>query len=259
MKNNIRRIVLLMLLVVALYNAIKLIEYREEAKNTNIEIPAATQPIEVYPPTEPIDLQPVDTEEVQDNCEMISEYTELYERNPEMVGIISIPDTNISYPILYSFDDPNFYLKHDFDKNESSHGSIFLGKDTIIDSSAVLIYGHYMKDGTMFADLHKFLNEEFFNVHQYLEINSLYELKNYQVIAVFKDYIHTKSDESFKFYNYYGEPEEEQFEEFKEFLESHSIYTRDLEFLTYEDKVAQLVTCSYHVDNGRLVVVCKEV
>lgn len=259
MKNHTRQIILFILLVIALYNAIKLIEYREEAKNTIIEIPTTTQPIEVYPPTEPIDHQPIDNDEPQDNCEMISEYTELYERNPEMVGVISIPDTNINYPVLYSPNDPNFYLKHDFDKNESAHGSIFLGKDTIMDSSAVLIYGHYMKDGTMFADLHKFLNEEFFNVHQYLEINSLYELKNYQVIAVFKDYIHMKSDESFKFYNYYGEPEEEQFEEFKEFLESHSIYTRDLEFLTYEDKVAQLVTCSYHVDNGRLVVVCKEV
>lgn len=253
MKTNIARITFLLLAAVMMYNSIKIINYYDDAKDSKVDIPEI--PATIVP-------QPTKPEEKEDpvpECVMIPEYMELYERNPEMVGTISIPDTNIDYPIMYSFDDPDFYLNHDFDKNENSHGSIFLGKDTSIDSSAIILYGHYMKDGTMFADLYKFLDEEFFNVHQYLEIHSLYEMKNYQVIAVFKDYVHTASDESFKFYNYYGEPEEEQFDEFKEFLMTHSIYTRDLEFLTYKDTVAQLVTCSYHVDNGRLVVVCKEV
>lgn len=258
MKTKTKHMLLISFTILMGLSIIKIINYYVDMQNSTIELPVVST-VDIVPTPENTPNGDLADDDSTHDSVMIPEYTELYEQNPDMVGRIIIPNTSINYPIMCSIDDSDYYLNHDFNKNENRHGSIFLGKDSCIDSNTILLYGHYMKDGTMFADLYKFLDEEFFNENSYLEIHSLYEKKNYQVIAVFKDYVHTVSDTSFKFYNYYGEPDEEKFKNFKEFLINNSIYSRDLDALTYGDNVAQLITCSYHVDNGRLVVVCKEV
>lgn len=266
----LKAIAYIILILIAACSVGKIIEYHNDAIDSTIDIPdkpiESMDPIESIQPSiiEPIEfLEPNDTTRVDidlDNSEpaMIPEYVDLYTENSDMVGRILIQDTNIDYPIMYS-EESNYYLRRDFSKSSNSHGCIFLGNNMTIDDNAIVIYGHNMKDKTMFSALTKFLDEEFFNIHQYIQLDSLYEERNYQVIAVARDYVHSVSDESFKFYNYYGTPTEEEFNEFKEFLMTHSVHTRDIEFLTYDDKIAQLVTCSYHRDHGRLIIICKEV
>lgn len=188
----------------------------------------------------------------------LSGFDDLQEQNSDFIGWISIPNTNIDYPILNDSLGTNYYLKHDFYRNDNSHGSLFTEKDISLDSKVVNIYGHNMKDGTMFSDLTNFLDFDFFNLNEFVTISTLYENKIYQVIAVFKDYVHAKDDTSFKFYNYVGYPAEDEFKRFKEFLEAKSINSRNLELLSIEDNIVQLITCSYHIKNGRLIIVLKE-
>lgn len=242
------------LVIIAIISTIMLVNYSRDKKS--IEIP---NPIETIDQSisDIVDDTIIDESEIE--SVMIPEYMELYETNPDFTGWITIEDTNIDYPIMCSIDDYDYYLSHDFYKDKNSHGSIFIGKDTMIDSTAVIIYGHNMKDGSMLHDLEKFLNEDFFNSHSTVRINTLYDKKEYEVISVFRDKVHTVDDTSFKFYNYYGEPEEDEFNDYVNFLSKNSIYSRDIDSLTIDTKIIQLVTCAYHTENGRLVVVLKEV
>lgn len=254
----IKLIMYIILILIAVCSIGKIINYYDDATESKVDIPAKpTEEIQesiIEIPNIPESDDTLDTSEPV----MIPEYVDLYNENSDMVGRIIIQDTNIDYPIMYS-EELNYYLNRDFSKSSNSHGSIFLGNNMTIDDNAIIIYGHNMKDKTMFSDLNLFLDEGFFNIHQYIQLDSLYEERSYRVVAVARDYVHNVSDTSFKFYEYYGSPTEEEFNEFKEFLTTHSVYTRDLEFLTYDDNIAQLVTCSYHREHGRLILICKEV
>lgn len=207
--------------------------------------------------------QPKESEEpiekTEDPIEMISGYDELLNINPDFIGWIEIEDTQVNNPIVYPSQGNNYYLKHSFYNELNSRGTIFIQENTSFDDHATILYGHYMKDGTMFGELKKFTDEDFFNNHQYITITNLYEEKTYEVISVFKDYVHTTDDTSFKFYKYYGNPDEEEFNRMVDFITDNSIHSRNLNELSMDDYIIQLVTCSYHTTNGRLSVVLREV
>ena len=82
----------------------------------------------------------------------------LYLENSDMVGWIQIEGTCIDYPVMQTPTDPTYYLKHDFEKNYTDYGCPFMQADcdAIAPSDNLIIYGHNMKDGSMFADLAKY-------------------------------------------------------------------------------------------------------
>ena len=86
--------------------------------------------------------------------------------NPEIIAWIRIPNTKIDYPVVQGTDN-EFYLKHTFKKTEHVAGSIFLDKDNSPDFSnrKSILYGHNMKDGSMFQGLHKYENEQYLKTH----------------------------------------------------------------------------------------------
>ena len=100
------------------------------------------------------------------------DFEALWETNPDTVGWIRIPDTVIDYPIVQRPKDNEFYLHTDFDGNASVHGAIYLDSDSEPDFSGWNhpIYGHHMKDGSMFKGITKFKDEDYFKSHQYFEI-----------------------------------------------------------------------------------------
>lgn len=224
---------------------------RETDIGAVLELPKFDRPEKVEESKEPIE----DEEIIQ----MIPGYDELLSINPDFIGWIEINDTQVNNPIVYPSQGNDYYLKHSFYNDYNSRGTLFIQENTSFDDHATIIYGHYMKDGTMFGELKKFTDEDFFNNHQYITITDLYEEKTYEVISVFKDYVHTTDDTSFKFYKYYGNPDEEEFNRMINFITNNSIHSRHIDKLTIDDHIIQLVTCSYHVTNGRLSVVIKEV
>ena len=91
--------------------------------------------------TEPAEQIPYSEEKM-----LLPELAELYQQNGDLVGWISIADTNINYPVMQSVNEPNFYLKHGFDKEYSDYGCPYVQEDCDVQepSDNLVIYGHHM-------------------------------------------------------------------------------------------------------------------
>lgn len=104
--------------------------------------------------------------------------------NPEVVGWIRIPDTDIDFPLTQTSDN-TFYLEHTWDLVESSYGNIFLecmNNPDFTDFNTI-VYGHHMRDGTMFAALRKYAEQEFYEAHPYVYIVTDAGIFRYEVFS----------------------------------------------------------------------------
>lgn len=174
----------------------------------------------------------------------------LFEKNINYRGWIKIDNTNINYPILQGQDNEE-YLYKDINNEYIVSGSIFMNYlNNGFDDQNTVLFGHNMKNGTMFANLKKYKEEDFFYNNNYIEI----ELSNGQYLKykVFSVYITDINDN-------YTKTSFEDKDEYKEFLErikNKSIYKSDIS-VNENDKIITLSTCSYEFDDARLVVTGK--
>lgn len=104
--------------------------------------------------------------------------------NPEVVGWIRIPDTDIDFPLTQT-EDNTFYLEHTWDLVESSYGNIFLEcmNNPDFKDFNTIVYGHHMGDGTMFASLRNYAEQEFFEAHPYVYIVTDEGVFRYEVFS----------------------------------------------------------------------------
>ena len=186
------------------------------------------------------------------------DYQELYLQNNDMVGWIKVEDTKINYPVMQSKDNPNFYLKHGFDKAYTDYGCPYVQEncDMELQSDNIIIYGHHMNDGSMFAGLMKFKDKNFWEKHKTISFDTLTDRQTYEVIAVFKTVVYTDSPESFKYYQFVNAENAEDFTAYVEKCKELSLYDTGVT-AEYGDKLLTLSTCEYSRTNGRLVVVAK--
>ena len=119
----------------------------------------------------------------------LAEYLELYRQNEDMVGWIKVEDTNINYPVVQSVNEPNFYLKHKFDKTYSAYGCPYVQENCDVQkpSDNIIIYGHHMNDGSMFTGLMKYRNKSFWEGHKTITFDTLTDRHQYEVIAIMFD------------------------------------------------------------------------
>ena len=183
----------------------------------------------------------------------------LQEENEDIVGWIEIEDTNISYPVLQGKDN-EYYLNHNYKKEKSQKGSIFLDADYdwSIPSNNLIIYGHNIVNDLMFKDLLKYANEEFYKEHPVIRFTTKENDGEYEIISAFKSKVFNKSDTNvFRYYNFINAETEEEYNEFVENAKKVSLY--DIEETTeYGDELMTLITCSYHTTDGRFVVIGRE-
>lgn len=213
-------------------------------------VEAATQTDEE---TEPIETIPYSEEKT-----LLPELAELFGQNGDLVGWISIADTNINYPVMQSVNEPNFYLKHGFDKAYTDYGCPYVQEncDMELPSDNIIIYGHHMNDGSMFAGLMKFKDKSFWEKHKTVSFDTLTDRQTYEVIAVFKTVVYTDSPDSFKYYQFVNADTAEDFTAYVEKCKKLSLYETGIT-AEYGDKLLTLSTCEYSRTNGRLVVVAK--
>ena len=169
-------------------------------------------------------------------------------------------DTNINYPVMQTVDNPNYYLKRGFDKEYSSYGCPYVQEDCDVlkPSDNVVIYGHHMNNGSMFADLEKFKDKDFWQEHKTIAFNTLTEKNEYEILAVFKTVVYTDSPEAFKYYRFTDAQSPEEFDAYIDKCKELSLYDTGVS-AEYGDKLITLSTCEYSRTNGRLVVVAKKV
>ncbi len=172
-KKWFRRLLMLVCLVVFCYSAVQLgIAFIASHEQKKIK--------------QQVDLVVKLPENIEEKNEFSVDFNELKRINPDIIAYILIPNTNISYPIVYKENDNDYYLRRDLNGAYSPPGSIFMDGEAKPDFSDrhTFIYGHNMKDKTMFGDIASFFDQGFFDEHPYVYIFT--PTKNYRldVIAV---------------------------------------------------------------------------
>lgn len=198
---------------------------------------------------------------------ILPKFESLYEENEDLVGWIRIPDNNINYPIVQGTND-NFYLSHNFYKEEDKYGCLFIKgeADSGFDDQNTVIYAHNMRDNEMFGSLDRYRRQEYEKNHSTIYLDTLYEERKYEIIAVCESKVMEKEDTSFKYYQFMNAESEQEFQAFMSFIKECELYQieekDDLEMtydLTQKDSFLMLSTCAYEEENGRLVVIAKRI
>lgn len=122
----------------------------------------------------------------------------------------------------------------------------------------MIVYGHHMKNGTMFGSLGRYKKASYFRDHPVICFDTLTEEGAYEILGVFYSRVYTDADEGvFRYYQYTDLTAEEAFDAYVRQVKAASLYDTGVEAV-YGDKLLTLSTCSYHTENGRFVVVARQ-
>ena len=179
-------------------------------------------------------------------------FEELQAVNPDVYAWITVPGTDIDYPILQHASDNTYYLMHNIDGSYGYPGCIYtenMNSKDFTDNNTV-IYGHNMKNGSMFAQLHKFEDPDFFKENREVLIYLPDEVLHYTIFAA-----HIYDDRHLLYSFDFTDPEV-----YQKYLDS-IFSTRDMSAnidkdvtVTADDQIITLVTCIGSQPNNRLLV-----
>ena len=110
----------------------------------------------------------------------------LIAENSDCIGWLSIDGTNISYPVMYTPSEPQKYLRRNFYGKYSQSGVPFLDGRCGLQSTNLIIYGHNMRNGTMFADLKKYVDRDFLNAHRTVKFETADGIRYFIVTEVLR-------------------------------------------------------------------------
>ena len=178
----------------------------------------------------------------------------LLENNPDTVGWVYVPGTNINYPIVAaSTDSPSFYLRHDFGGDWSAAGTPYLDAGCNRDFSSFnsIIFGHHLINDTMFSDFANYASEDFFDEHRTIYL--LTPRKNLELKAVAVNIVDGNTEEKKLSFADSGE----YAEYWRSQLSASELVSEDAPSLPTRSFC--FVTCSYQTSNARTLVYAVEV
>lgn len=187
--------------------------------------------------------------------QVLAQYAAVYERNNHTVGWIHVPGTRINYPVMQTPQEPNYYLTRNFNRESSAHGCIYVQENChVAHSDNVVIYGHNMRDGSMFAGLHKYQKQSFWEDHKIILFDTLTQSRTYEILAVFPT--SASRGMGFSYHTFTQAATAEEFQAFVAGCKQLSLYDTGVNAV-YGDQLITLSTCENTQVNGRLVVVAK--
>lgn len=200
--------------------------------------PQATQPEYSHEPTAP--------EEADDTVWPVVDFEQLAQINPDIVGWIFIEGTDINYPVVQGSDN-DYYLRHLFDGTYNSSGCIFLDAACSADFSDQhsIIYGHHMKNGTMFSGLMDYKQQSFYDEHSMALL--LTPTHNYK-IKLFSGYVSDPWNDAWE-----TEFLDVDFAEWLNAISERSGFEAD-SYPAEGDRIFTLSTCTYEFENARYVL-----
>lgn len=180
------------------------------------------------------------------NAEFSANEAELKAINDDYKMWVQIKNSEINYPVVQGTDN-EYYLEHNFKGEPNISGTIFIDYLNNIEDKNIVIYGHNMKNGTMFNNLTKYKEEQFFNDNNIINIIKDNRLYQYKVVSVYveeadKLKVKLAFDSNEEFINYASKEIDK------------SIYKNDVS-INEDDKLITLITCSYEYTDARTVVV----
>lgn len=181
----------------------------------------------------------------------------LKEKNSDVAGWIQITGTGIDYPVVQGTDN-DYYLSHSFEGVYNRHGAVFqdyrTDKETAVPHR--IIYGHCMKDGTMFAALQSYKQERFLEEHPTITyINAQGEKEQYRIFSVcFWD----NREGAFDYTKLFGIVGDTDYQDYVKAVQNQNIFRNQMEEemgIEAGTPLLLLCTCDYRTDDSRLIVV----
>ncbi|MCR5210383.1 MAG: class B sortase [Lachnospiraceae bacterium] len=211
-------------------------------------------------------------EEEGDGLSILSKYRGVYEKNSDVCGWLYIEGTVINYPVMQTPSDEEYYMHRDFYGRNNADGCLVMDTDSVVGvgnrshnyeggtapSTNLIIHGHHLIKSAMFGDLVDYRSEEYGKAHSKICFDSLYEKREYELIAAFDTRVYNKDDQVFKYYNFFNAENEEEFNYFYNNIKKMSAYDTGVT-AEFGDEFLTLSTCAYQAANGRFVVVAKRV
>ena len=209
-------------------------QYEETAANY-VKTPDKTEVPEV--PVDPMTICPISVD-----------FDSLIAENPDVVGWIYSDGTQINYPVLRG-ESNDTYIHTMINGQYNSAGSIFMDFRNNPDLSDIntIIYGHHMKNGSMFASLHQYVHQDYYDEHKYMWYLTPEHIYRLDVLA---GYVGSAEAEIYTIFN-----NQEELDSFLSFAERKSTFTPDHRAEEINGIIA-LSTCSYEYDDARYVLVC---
>ncbi len=195
---------------------------------------------------------------------ILEKYRSAYNANSDLVGWIVVPNTSINHPVVQSSDN-NYYLRRSFYKAYQRRGTIFMDyrdhADTLCKNT--ILYGHNFLDSTMFADLEKYKDIEFYKTSPVIQFDTIYHKYKWKIISVFYTNAEDKDDNGYTFNYIYPFMTNDNFEDYIQELAIRSLYFTNVD-VKKTDKILTLSTCTRDMDiagngetNARFVVVAR--
>lgn len=171
----------------------------------------------------------------------------LQELNPDVIGWIEIPESNIDYPVMQG-DNNQYYMDHTFYGTESAAGSVFMETQNRSDFSDLVtfVYGHRMRDGSMFGNLKYYEDSEYWAEHPEIYISTYAEEITYEIFSVHRAAV---GSDTYTLFFEAGDTYERYLQSEKE----KSWYDTGVE-VDKNDRILVLVTCTADQKNERIVV-----
>lgn len=235
-----------------------LVESRQQAKENEELANMVSKPTETQPTSGTTAATTVEgtfgsADNLVDANGVLEEYSEALAKYPDMVGWIRIDGTKLNYPVMQTPDRPNYYLDHNLNGVSSAWGAIYAREECDINkpSDNITLYGHHMRDGSMFACLDTYKYKKTWDNNPLIFFDTLHGYHVYKIFAVFTT--SANIGEGFSYHQMIDAKDKKDFDDFIAKCKELSLYDTGVT-PEYGDKTICLSTCEYSHDNGRLVV-----
>lgn len=200
-----------------------------------------------------------DLEAVRERAERIrlASYRKLAEENNDVIGWVRIDGTVVDYPVMHTPKQPDYYLKRGFDKEYSVYGMVYLDGGCWIGEGCpnYLLYGHHMKNGSMFAPLEEYTEKEYYKAHPIIGFDTLEEVADYEVAGAFKI---EAGEINREFAKMLAARTEEDYKKLVDYMKKNSFYDTGIE-PEWPQQLVTLTTCEYTKGDGRFLVVARKI
>lgn len=193
----------------------------------------------------------------------------LQDANPDVAAWITIEETPVDYPVMYTPDSPDYYYRRGFDGQYSAYGMIYMDAACVIQedeaeyemaaaegkaSPNLIIYGHHMKNGAMFASIEKYSLESYYKEHPAILFDTPDSSSLYEVVGAIRLPAEKLSNE---FAAVLAARTQEEYESFVNYIKKHSSYDTGIT-AEWPQQLITLTTCEYTQKNGRFLLVARK-
>ena len=178
----------------------------------------------------------------------------LRDLNEDLFGWLTIEGTGVDYPVMFTPDSPEYYLRRDFQGSWAQSGVPFLDGAWTESCGHYLLYGHNMDNGTMFAPILGYRDKAYFDEHPVIEFETADGPGEYAIFAVFYSQAYpVDAQDVFRYYYCLDLSTQEAFDFYVSQARAASVYDTGV-VPVFGETILTLSTCSYHTDDGRFVV-----